>query len=48
LIVADVGAEAVLGFVARTGIVDRDPRRRSKSRAQDISRLGEEVILGRR
>src|SRR5262249_61985317 len=45
LIVADMGAEAVLGFVARTGIVDRDPSCRGKPRAMDVACLSKEGIL---
>jgi hypothetical protein len=40
-----VGAEAVLRLVARTGIVDRDPRRRRKPHAQDVPCLSEEGLL---
>ena len=45
LVVPDMRAEAVLGFVARTGIVDRDPPRRRQPSAQHVSCLAEEGVL---
>ena len=45
LVVADVRAYAVFGFVACTGVIDRDPRGRSEAGAQHITSLTEKSIL---
>ena len=44
-IVADMGAKAVLGLMPGTRIVDRNPARRAKPRAQHLPGFGEEGVL---
>ena len=43
--VADLRAEAIGGFVARAGVVDRDPCGTRKPGTQHLARLGEETAL---
>ena len=43
--VADLGAEAVLGFVARPGVVGGDPRRVGQAGAQHGAGFVQEALL---
>ena len=45
VVVANLGAEAVAGFVPRAGIIHRDPARRLQPGAQYVSRFGVERAL---
>ncbi len=45
--VADLGAEAVPGLVARAGVIHRDPGGARKSGAQHRARLGEVALRAR-
>jgi hypothetical protein len=45
LVVADLGAYAVLRLVPCPGVIDGDPRRGVEARAQDIARLVQKGVL---
>src|SRR4030088_64583 len=44
-VIADLRTDGVRAAVARTGVVDADPLRRLKSRAQHLAGLRQKVVL---